>query len=60
MFEQALETARLKYGFFVLAYVVMPEHVHLLVTEPEISYFACASPSTTAASLSSIWFHPSN
>ena len=35
MFEQALKEARLKYGFFVFGYVVMPEHVHLLVSEPE-------------------------
>jgi len=35
MFEQALEQARVKYGFFVFGYVVMPEHVHLLVSEPE-------------------------
>jgi len=26
----------------------------------ETSYFACVSPATTAASLSSIWFQPSN
>ena len=35
MFEQALEQVRVKYGFFVFGYVVMPEHVHLLVSEPE-------------------------
>lgn len=35
MSEQALEQARVKYGFFVYGYVVMPEHVHLLVSEPE-------------------------
>jgi putative transposase len=35
MFEHALEEARVKYGFFVFGYVVMPEHVHLLVSEPE-------------------------
>ena len=35
IFETALETTRLRYGFFVLGYVVMPEHVHLLVSEPE-------------------------
>ncbi len=26
---------RVRYGFLVNGYVVMPEHVHLLVTEPE-------------------------
>jgi putative transposase len=35
MFEQALEQARVKYGFFVYGYEVMAEHVHLLVSEPE-------------------------
>jgi putative transposase len=35
MFEVALEQARRQYRFSVTAYVVMPEHVHLLVSEPE-------------------------
>jgi putative transposase len=35
IFEQTLERARLWYGFCVAGYVVMPEHVHLLVSEPE-------------------------
>jgi putative transposase len=35
LFEQSLEKARRKYSFEVLAYVVMPEHVHLLVSEPQ-------------------------
>ncbi|MFZ0337477.1 MAG: transposase [Terracidiphilus sp.] len=34
LFETALESMRRKYGFAVLGYVVMPEHVHLLITEP--------------------------
>jgi putative transposase len=34
LFETALESMRRKYGFAVLGYVVMPEHVHLLVNEP--------------------------
>jgi putative transposase len=34
LFEAALEKMRRKYGFAVLGYVVMPEHVHLLVNEP--------------------------
>ncbi len=42
MFEQALEQARVKYGFFVYGYVVMPEHVHLLVSEPERYVLATA------------------
>jgi putative transposase len=32
--EDALERVRLRYRFVVAGYVVMPEHVHLLVNEP--------------------------
>jgi len=35
LFEVALEQARRQYGFFVTGYVIMPEHVHLLLSEPE-------------------------
>jgi putative transposase len=35
LFERSLETMRQRYDFFVTAYVVMPEHVHLLVSEPK-------------------------
>jgi REP element-mobilizing transposase RayT len=35
VFEQTLEQARRCYGFYVAGYVVMPEHIHLLVSEPE-------------------------
>jgi putative transposase len=41
-FEQALERTRRQYGFWVTGYVVMPEHVHLLVSEPERSTLAVA------------------
>ena len=34
-FERSLEKVRLKYGLYVAGYVVMPEHVHLLVNEPD-------------------------
>jgi len=34
VFEAALERTRQKYGFYIMAYVVMPEHIHMLVTEP--------------------------
>jgi putative transposase len=33
-FERSLEETRRAYGLCVAGYVVMPEHVHLLVTEP--------------------------
>jgi REP-associated tyrosine transposase len=32
LFEVALEQARRQYSFYVTGYVVMPEHVHLLVS----------------------------
>ncbi|SPF46055.1 conserved hypothetical protein [Candidatus Sulfotelmatobacter kueseliae] len=35
IFEETLERVRRWYGFYVAGYVVMPEHVHLLITEPE-------------------------
>ena len=34
-FEQTLEVTRKWYGIYIAGYVVMPEHVHLLLTEPE-------------------------
>jgi putative transposase len=34
-FERELEHYRIAYGFRVFGYVVMPEHVHLLLGEPE-------------------------
>ena len=42
LFEQTLERLRRWYGFYVNAYVVMPEHVHLLVSEPERGTLAVA------------------
>ncbi len=42
LFEDALERTRLRYGFFLVGYVVMPEHVHLLVSEPAIGLLADA------------------
>jgi REP-associated tyrosine transposase len=35
VFEFELERVRVWYGMLIVGYVVMPEHVHLLVTEPE-------------------------
>jgi putative transposase len=42
VFERSLELVRLRYGFFVTGYVVMPEHVHLLVSEPDKGSLATA------------------
>lgn len=41
LFEQVLEEMRVRYQFVVVGYVVMPEHIHLLISEPEE-----ATPST--------------
>jgi putative transposase len=41
-FVKTLEDSRGWYGFCVVGYVVMPEHVHLLVTEPERGGLALA------------------
>lgn len=41
-FEQTLERVRRWYGLFIAGYVVMPEHVHLLISEPERSTLAVA------------------
>ena len=35
LFERVLEQTRRRYVFYVFGYVVMPEHVHLLVSEPK-------------------------
>jgi putative transposase len=42
VFELTLERVRVWYGFCVMGYVVMPEHVHLLVSEPDRSTLAVA------------------
>src|ERR1700691_2295328 len=42
VFEQTLERVRVWYGLCVTGYVVMPEHVHLLLSEPERSTLAVA------------------
>lgn len=34
VFQEMLETLRKRHGRFIAGYVLMPEHVHLLLTEP--------------------------
>ena len=36
VFLRILEQTRERYRFVVVGYVVMPEHIHLLLTEPEV------------------------
>ncbi|HEX4321348.1 MAG TPA: transposase [Acidobacteriaceae bacterium] len=40
IFLESLETMRIRYQFHVFGYVVMPEHVHLLVSEPKTALLA--------------------
>ena len=42
LFERSLEAMRVRYEFFIAGYVVMPEHVHLLVSEPRSALLAKA------------------
>jgi putative transposase len=42
LFEDALERTRLRYRLILYGYVIMPEHVHLLIGEPEDSTLANA------------------
>jgi putative transposase len=35
VFEETLESLRKRHQFFVYGYVLMPEHVHLLLSEPK-------------------------
>ena len=44
-FEASLEGARERHGFLIYAYVVMPEHVHLLVSEPPVKDLSLAMDS---------------
>jgi putative transposase len=45
IFESALERARQQHGLQVYGYVLMPEHVHMLVSEPERDVLARAMQS---------------
>ena len=36
LLARVLEQARRRYRFVVVGYVFMPEHIHLLITEPEV------------------------
>ncbi len=42
IFVRTLETVHRWYGFWLIGYVVMPEHVHLLLSEPESKNLALA------------------
>ena len=48
-FLAILEQTRQKYRFVVVGYVVMPEHIHLLITEPGDRYSIDGHASSQAA-----------
>ena len=48
-FLSILEQTRQRYRFVVVGYVVMPEHIHLLLTEPEVANSVDRDASTEAA-----------
>jgi putative transposase len=43
LFEETLERMRDRYRFFVIGYVIMPEHVHLLVGELAVAALSTAT-----------------
>jgi putative transposase len=49
LFLKVLENLRHRYRFYVIGYVVMPEHFHLLMSEPEL-----ANPTTVMQVLKQI------
>jgi len=57
-FVLTLERSRIKYNFRVYGYVVMPEHVHLLISEPERDTIAQAMQSLKTSSSKQIAIHP--
>jgi hypothetical protein len=58
VFEQTLERVRCWYDFYVVGSVVMPEHVHLLVSEPERSALAVCDPDAEAVRRTQSFTHP--
>ncbi|WP_223295580.1 transposase [Granulicella mallensis] len=53
LFEESLEKMRIKYDFYINAYVVMPEHVHLLISEPKRAILAKAHDAITSLPIDS-------
>ena len=59
IFELALERVRLRFNLCVYGYVVMPEHVHLLIGEPVGAPFKSpGSPASDFCSLGWKWGCP--
>lgn len=54
-FLRILEEVRRKYRFVVVGYVVMPEHVHLLINEPKVGTPSTAMQVLKQRSSRAIW-----
>jgi REP element-mobilizing transposase RayT len=57
-FEWSLERVRQSYGLRVYGYVVMPNHVHLLVNEPERGLQVAHRPTLYGKPINQIWDAP--
>ena len=55
LFLELFEQMRRRYEFVVLGFVVMPEHVHLLISEPELGNPSIAMQAVKLASRGSNW-----
>src|SRR5450755_966261 len=51
LFLVVLEQVRKRYQLVVVGYVVMPEHIHLLISEPSTSEPSTSEPSTSEPQL---------
>jgi putative transposase len=49
LFVRCLEQTRVRFGLRVYGFVVMPEHVHLLISEPDVDLLASAVQSLKLA-----------
>jgi putative transposase len=57
LFLEVMEQVRQRHQFVVVGYIVMPEHVHLLFSEPELSEPERGNPSLVLAALKQSFAH---
>jgi len=57
LFLEVMEQIRQRHQFVVVGYVVMPEHVHLLFSEPELTEPERGNPSLVMAALKQTFAH---
>ena len=51
LFLEIFEQVRERYSFVVVGYVVMPEHIHLLISEPDRGSPCTAPPTGTVGTV---------